>query len=341
MTTTSTDSTSAVPPELLAVLTTLRPGHRPRHGHQHSPQHHRNRWTLETRLDDLGIDSLDRIRLAVALEATLGITIPDTALADADRVADLADLVTRHRVPDEAATAGLTGPTTEAVLPTPRSARDTHPDGGDDGGSEGGTDGGDTGFIHPTAELGQGACIGPGSKVWHYVQLAAGVRVGAHCTLGKGVYLGAGTRVGDRVKIQNAVNVFGATVHDEVMLCPGVLLVEDPTPRAVTADGARQGPGDWTARPVTVHRGATIGAGAVLLPGVHIGAHAMVAAGSVVSHDVPARALVAGNPHRQVGWVCPCGRRLAGGHCSCGAADPGPIGAPPGAGGMPPGVRRE
>jgi acetyltransferase-like isoleucine patch superfamily enzyme/acyl carrier protein len=309
VTTPVTSPVTELPPELLTLLATLRP--------HDGPTHNPHQWTLDTRLDDLGIDSLDRIRLAVALEATLGTAIPDAALSDVDHLADLADLLTRRRAPDATTTSC---PATEAAFPAPPSTRTTNADDrGDDRGD--GDDGGD-GFVHPTAELGDGASIGPGSKVWHHVQIAAGVQVGAQCTLGKAVYLGTGTRVGDRVKIQNAVNVFGADLHDEVMLCPGVLLVEDPTPRAVTTDGARQEPGDWVARPVTVHRGATIGAGAILLPGVQIGAHAMVAAGSVVDHDVPPHALVAGTPHRQIGWVCRCGHRLIGGRCIRCAAPP-------------------
>jgi UDP-2-acetamido-3-amino-2,3-dideoxy-glucuronate N-acetyltransferase len=146
------------------------------------------------------------------------------------------------------------------------------------------------------------------------------VVIGTEVTLGKGVYLGAGTQVGNRVKIQNGCGVFGATIHDEVMLCPGAFLVEDRTPRAVSAIGARKNPDDWTARPVTIERGATVGTAAVVLPGVTIGQHAMVTAAALVTRDVAPHAMVAGNPARQVGWVCHCGTRLANRTCeACGA----------------------
>lgn len=256
--------------------------------------------TPESSLDEIGLDSLDRIRLAAAFEAAYGITLPDTALADAHRLGDLASLI----APDSTVTPGQVELVGIDELPVPRPAPEQLPEA----------------FVHSTADLGVGAEVGPGSRVWHQAQLADGVQVGSSCVLGKGVYLGSGTRVGSRAKIQNAAQVFGADIEDEVLLCPGVLIVEDPTPRAVTASGVPKAAEDWTPSPVTVGRGATIGAGAVLLPGIRIGAHALVAAGSVVDRDVPSHALVAGNPHRHVGWVCRCGWRLPGTTCTrCGA----------------------
>ncbi|SFW13338.1 phosphopantetheine-binding protein [Amycolatopsis australiensis] len=276
-----------LPAQLIDMITTLRP----RAGLAVA-------LAPDTELDAIGFDSLDRIRIAAALEAAYGVTIPDTALADVRRLGDLADLVERP---------APTEPTTLVPLekiPAPRAAPEQLPDA----------------VIHPTAELGTGACVGPGSRVWRRVLLADGVRVGSQCTLGTDVHLGPGTRIGDRVKIQNAVQAFGTTIDDEVLLCPGVLIIEDSTPRAVTSAGLPQAADDWTPHPVTVCRGATVGAGAILLPGVQVGAHAMVAAGAVVDRDVPPYALVAGNPHRQIGWVCRCGGRLSGTACArCGA----------------------
>jgi acetyltransferase-like isoleucine patch superfamily enzyme/acyl carrier protein len=254
--------------------------------------------TPDTDLDAIGFDSLDRIRIAAALEAAYGVTIPDTALADVRQLGDLADLI-EHPAPAEPT---MLAPLDE--IPAPRPAPEQLPDA----------------LIHPTAELGTGARVGSGSQVWRRALLADGVHVGAQCTLGTDVHLGPGTSVGDRVKIQNAVQVFGASVHDEVLLCPGVLIIEDSTPRAITPTGLLQTADDWTPHPVTVCRGATVGAGAVLLPGVQIGAFAMVAALSLVDREVPPHALVAGIPHRQIGWVCRCGARLAGTACGrCGA----------------------
>jgi UDP-2-acetamido-3-amino-2,3-dideoxy-glucuronate N-acetyltransferase len=128
--------------------------------------------------------------------------------------------------------------------------------------------------------------------------------------LGSGVYLGTGTVLGNRVKIQNGCGVFGARLDDDVLLAPGVYLLEDPTPRACRADGLPQSPGDWEPRPVAVGHGASIGANSTIAPGVVIGRCALVAIGSAVHRDVPDHALMAGNPGRQVGWVCACGARL-------------------------------
>jgi acetyltransferase-like isoleucine patch superfamily enzyme len=168
----------------------------------------------------------------------------------------------------------------------------------------------------------EGGTVGDGTRLWHQAQIAAGARVGADCTLGKGAYIGMGSTLGDRVKVGNYASVFGARIADEVMLCPGVLLLEDTAPRATTPDGRPKGLGDFTRRPVTIERGATIGAAAVIAPGVTIGAYALVAIGAVVVRDVLAHALVAGDPARQCGWVCVCGHTLGAEHrCDgCGRA---------------------
>ncbi|MGI8313359.1 DapH/DapD/GlmU-related protein [Saccharopolyspora hattusasensis] len=155
-----------------------------------------------------------------------------------------------------------------------------------------------------------GGRVGTGTRIWHQAQVAAGAVVGEDCVLGKGVYLGRGTQIGNRVKIGNYSNLFGAVIADEAMICPSVIMVEDRAPRATTPEGRLAGPEDWTPHPVRIGRGATIGTGAVIAPGVTIGSYAMVAVGSVVFHDVAAHALVAGNPARQCGWTCVCGHTL-------------------------------
>jgi UDP-2-acetamido-3-amino-2,3-dideoxy-glucuronate N-acetyltransferase len=164
--------------------------------------------------------------------------------------------------------------------------------------------------VHPTAEVHTNARVGAGTRIWHQVQVGEDVTIGDDCVLGKGVYVSSATVIGHRVKIQNGCGVFGARLEDEVMLAPGVYLLEDPTPRAATPLGAPKSRDDWTRHPVTIRRGATVGANAVVAPGVTVGRYALIAIGSAVHRDVLDHALVAGNPARQVGWVCRCGKRL-------------------------------
>ncbi|MGS2618193.1 acyltransferase [Micromonospora sp. LZ34] len=151
-------------------------------------------------------------------------------------------------------------------------------------------------FVHPTAEIEDGARVGDGTKVWHLAHIRSSARVGAGCVIGRNVYVDAGVTVGDLVKIQNNVSVYrGVTLEDEVFVGPCVVFTNDLRPRA-------QNPG-WTITPTLVRRGASIGANATLVCGIEVGAYAMVAAGSVVTRDVPPYQLVAGNPARPLGWV--------------------------------------
>lgn len=166
-------------------------------------------------------------------------------------------------------------------------------------------------MIHPTAEVSEQASIGPGTRVWHQAQVREGAVVGADCVLGKGVYVDRDVRIGDRAKLENGAQVFrGAILEDGVFVGPQAVLANDRYPRSVTPDGRLKGESDWTEGRVLVRSGASIGAGAVVVPDATIGRWAMVAAGAVVVGDVPDHALVAGNPARRIGWVCRCGRRL-------------------------------
>ena len=173
--------------------------------------------------------------------------------------------------------------------------------------------------MHPTADVPDLDAVGDGTKVWHQAQLMPGARVGRDCTLGKGAFLSGTAKLGDRVKVGNAANVMGAEVEDGAFIGPQAYLMEDNRPRAVNPDGSRREHGQWHADPVHVEHGATVGGGALVLPGVRIGRWAMVSAGAVVHRDVPAFGLVGGNPARQLGWVCRCAERLPEGLvCACG-----------------------
>jgi UDP-3-O-[3-hydroxymyristoyl] glucosamine N-acyltransferase len=165
--------------------------------------------------------------------------------------------------------------------------------------------------IHPTAHVSPQATVGPGTRIWHQAQVREGARIGANCIVGKGAYVDFGVSIGDNVKIQNGAFVYhGVTVQDGVFVGPGVILTNDALPRAVNPDGTLKSDADWQVSPILIGRGASLGAGAVVLPGVTVGEWALVGAGAVVTRDVPAHALVYGNPARQHGYVCRCGRPL-------------------------------
>jgi UDP-2-acetamido-3-amino-2,3-dideoxy-glucuronate N-acetyltransferase len=167
-------------------------------------------------------------------------------------------------------------------------------------------------FVHQTATVEEGATVGEGSTVWHHAHVRADAHVGSDCIVGKGVYIGAGVRVGDRCKIQNYAMIFeGAEVGNGVFIGPGALLANDRYPRAVTPDGELKAAEDWTLGHVVVEDGASIGAGAIVVPDARIGRWAMVGAGALVTKDVPEHQLVAGNPARAIGYVCRCGHRLS------------------------------
>lgn len=165
--------------------------------------------------------------------------------------------------------------------------------------------------IQPSADVDDTAYIGSGSVVWHLAQVREGAVVGDDCVIGRGAYVDAGVRVGSRVKIQNYALVYApATVGDGAFIGPAVVLTNDRYPRAVTHDGDLRGDGDWKPQGVDIGEGASVGARSVVLAGVQIGRWSLVAAGSVVTRDVPDLALVVGNPARQRGWVGRHGVRL-------------------------------
>ncbi len=159
-------------------------------------------------------------------------------------------------------------------------------------------------FTHPTADVSPKSQIGENSKIWHYVQIREGVRIGKNCILGKDVYVDLNVQIGDNVKMQNRASVYhGTTIEDGVFIGPHVILTNDKNPRAINADGTLKTDDGWTVGKTLVKKGASIGAGSVILPGITIGEFAMIGAGSVVTKNVPDYALVYGNPARIKGRV--------------------------------------
>jgi acetyltransferase-like isoleucine patch superfamily enzyme len=175
-------------------------------------------------------------------------------------------------------------------------------------------------MIHPTADVSPKARLGEGTRIWHQAQVREGVVLGENCIVGKGVYIDFDVKVGDNVKIQNGAMLYhGLTVEEGVFIGPQACMTNDVYPRAITPDGKLKGNDDWEVGPIVIKYGASVGARSVILPNVTIGRWALVAAGAVVTRDVPDHGLVVGVPARLVGYVCPCGRRLekVGGRWEC------------------------
>lgn len=178
--------------------------------------------------------------------------------------------------------------------------------------------------IHPTADVSDQATIGEGTSIWHECQVRERAHIGSGCILGKGVYIDFDVRIGDNCKIQNRSSVYhGTTLADGVFVGPHVIFTNDKRPRAINPDGTIKSDDDWEVGPIHVERGASLGAGCILLPDVNIGEFALVGSGAVVTRDVPAHGIVVGNPARQIGYACACGTKMepdeSGYHCTaCG-----------------------
>jgi UDP-2-acetamido-3-amino-2,3-dideoxy-glucuronate N-acetyltransferase len=180
-------------------------------------------------------------------------------------------------------------------------------------------------FVHP-----QGLCesseVGEGTRVWAFAHVMKGARVGRRCNIGEGSFIESGAVIGDGCTVKNGVSVWDrVTVEDHCFLGPDCVFTNDRIPRS-HPDYATE-PADWL--PTRLREGTTIGANATIVCGVTLGSWCFVAAGAVVTRDVVAYAMVAGNPARRIGWACRCGRRLPESlTCDCGLAyeaEPGAI----------------
>jgi UDP-2-acetamido-3-amino-2,3-dideoxy-glucuronate N-acetyltransferase len=158
---------------------------------------------------------------------------------------------------------------------------------------------------HETAVIDPGCRIGEGTHIWHFSHIMAGCVIGHSCNIGQNVVVSPEVILGNRVKVQNNVSIYtGVVCEDEVFLGPSCVFTNIPNPRS-----AVNRKGEYLR--TLVCRGATIGANATVLCGHTIGEYALIGAGAVVTKDVPAYALVTGNPARQTGWVSEAGERLA------------------------------
>jgi UDP-2-acetamido-3-amino-2,3-dideoxy-glucuronate N-acetyltransferase len=160
-------------------------------------------------------------------------------------------------------------------------------------------------FVHETSVIEPGCKIGSGTKIWHFSHVMAGAEIGCNCTLGQNSFVGSQAKIGSNVKIQNNVSLYqGVTLEDGVFCGPSAVFTNVINPRSHISRRREF-------QPTLVRKGATIGANATILCGITIGRYAFVAAGAVVTGDVPDHALVLGVPARLKGWVCHCGQRLS------------------------------
>lgn len=159
-------------------------------------------------------------------------------------------------------------------------------------------------MVHSTAIVDEGAKIGDGTRIWHWVHVSAGARIGCNCSLGQNVFVGNDVKIGNNVKVQNNVSIYDAvTLEDEVFCGPSMVFTNVYNPRSAVERKNEY-------RNTVVKRGATLGANCTIICGVTIGEYAFIGAGSVINRDIKPYALMVGVPARQIGWMSRHGERL-------------------------------
>jgi len=168
-------------------------------------------------------------------------------------------------------------------------------------------------YVHPSSYIDEGVEIGEGTKIWHFCHVQGGARIGSRCSLGQNVNIGNNVVIGNGVRIQNNVSVYeGVEIEDNVFCGPSCVFTNVTTPRA-------HFPVHGVYAKTLIKEGASLGANSTVVCGHQVGRSALIAAGAVVTKNVPDYALMAGVPARRIGWVCECGKRLGDDLCcSCG-----------------------
>lgn len=160
-------------------------------------------------------------------------------------------------------------------------------------------------FVHESSYVDDGVKIGQGTKIWHFSHIQSGAVIGNNCSFGQNVNVANNVKIGNGVKVQNNVSIYeGVELEDYVFCGPSMVFTNDLTPRAKYPKGSAG------YKKTVLKEGATVGANATIVCGHTIGKWAMIAAGAVVTKDVPDYALMAGVPAKQIGWVCECGERI-------------------------------